>query len=111
MIDVILATEAIAQIGQELDVVRVKNLAGIFISDPYYISTKEELIVLGHLYGGISLGELAKYLGKPRSQANRIFKACNNTLEFLAIPKLDIEDDLILMNFFEQLEQFKKIGL
>lgn len=108
ILDVVLAIEAVAQIGGNLDVARVKALAGSILSDPYYASSQEEFIVLAYMVG-ITQADIARHYGKQRNSIARTIKAYKDKL--LIYPKLTDPDHRTIIEFFEHLEKFKNIGL
>lgn len=111
LLDVILAVEAIAQIGGDVDIGKVKNLAGTFISDPYYKSNDEEFILLAHDQGEISYSILADHYEMKKPNMIRKYNRIAAKKDMLIFPRLNMPESIALQKFFDRLEDFKNIGL
>ncbi len=108
MLDVVLAIEAISQIGRDLKVINVKAIAGKFISDPYFAASLEELIVYAHM-NGVSFDNIGKHIGRSKSSVARTYNREKDKV--IIYPKLSIEDDQTIIDFFNQIDKFKSIGI
>lgn len=111
LLDAILAVEAIAQIGDDIDIGKVKNLAGTFISDPYYRSNDDEFILLAHDQGDISYGKLADHFEMKKPNMVRRYNRIKAIPDLLIFPRLNMPESIILEKFFIRLEYFKNIGI
>ena len=106
-LDAIAAISAIRQISDK-DTKKVQELAATMTSDPYYLPSEEELIILASM-NGIKQKRIAEYVGKSQPTINWIIK--NKSKNFISYPKLSIKEDEEIKEFFDILEIFKKAGL
>lgn len=106
-LDAIAAISAIRQISDK-DTKKVQELAATITSDPYYLPSEEELIILASM-NGITQKRIAEYVNKSQPTINWIIK--NKSKNFISYPKLSIKEDEEIKEFFDILEVFKKAGL
>lgn len=111
LLDVVLAVEALSQLGEYVNIQRIKNLAGTFLSDPYYKSNQEELIVLAHQEGGLSYQKIADHIGKSKRWMVELQKRLSKDPNLLLYPKLEEEDAILIEEFFKKVDLLKTIGL
>lgn len=107
MLDVMGIIEAIAQIGN-FNVRIIKQLAGRMISDPYYLPTQDELIILCAITG-VPQKDIADYLGKSQPTISKIINTRRDT--YSPYPRLDIDEDSELGRFMDLVDLFKKAGI
>lgn len=109
LLDVILAVEAISNISDDINVPRIKTLAGTILSDPYLRSSEEELIVLAYEEAEIPFNKIGKHFNCSRSNIKQRYDRIKKK-DIHLYPKLNIKDDQYLQIFFNKLDLFKKIG-
>ena len=107
MLDVMGIIEAIAQIGK-FNVRIIKQLAGRMISDPYYLPSQDELIILCAITD-VPQKDIADYLGKSQPTISKIIKTRRD--RYSPYPRLDIDEDSELGKFMDLVDLFKKAGI
>lgn len=108
MVDVILAIDAIAQIGK-LNLSAIKRIAGLLLNDRYYYPNRNEILLLGNMHG-MKSSELAEFLGTSIQSISRSIRNLKNS-DFKTNPKLDATDDNHISQFLTVLDNFKKVGI
>ena len=98
---------AIAQIGK-CNVGIIKQLAGKMVSDPYYLPTQDELIVLCAIKD-VPQKDIADYLGKSKQAISKIIRTRRDA--YSPYPRLDINEDSELGKFMDLVDLFKKAGI
>lgn len=107
MLDVVLTIEALAQLNNN-SMKELKATAGIMISDPYFLPTTEEVIILGNKHD-LSVKNIASKLKKTKQAIYKCLKEKKDS--FLPIPKCTVKEAEQIKKFFETLETLKKAGI
>lgn len=107
MLDVMGIIEAIAQIGN-FNVRIIKQLAGKMVSDPYYLPTQDELIILCAIKE-VPQNKLAAYLGKSQQAISKIVRTKKD--RYCPFPRFGIDEDNELGKFMDLVDLFKKAGI
>lgn len=107
MLDVMGIIEAIAQIGK-FNVRMIKQVAGKMISDPYYLPTQDELIILCAIKE-VPQRDIAAYLGKSQQAISKIVTTKRD--RYSPFPRFGIDEDNELAKFMDLLDLFKKAGI
>lgn len=107
MLDVMYAIEALAQIG-EFNIKDVKTLAGKLLSDPYYLPTRDELILLCALFG-VPRKTIAEYVERSTSAVNTFIQNKKDT--YSPYPRLSINEDEELGKIVKLIDIIKKAGI
>lgn len=106
-LDVDLAIQAIANLGNT----KLKELnksAGKMMGDPYYIPTEDELLVLANMHGR-TYKEMAEYLGVDQRTVKRRLE--KEQKKYNPYPRLSVNEDLAIKEFFETLDILKNAGV
>ena len=107
MLDVMGIIEAIAQIGK-FNVRMIKQVAGKMISDPYYLPTQDELIILCAIKE-VPHRDIAAYLGKSQQAISQIVTTKRD--RYSPFARFGIDEDNELAKFMDLLDLFKKAGI
>lgn len=107
MRDVILAIEALSQLGN-IDTKIIKQISGRLLSDPYFMPEINELMYLAHL-NGIKTTDIAEYTNKEKSNVCHQIKRIAE--RFTAHPILSVDEDLLIQDFMKLVDILKKAGL
>lgn len=107
MLDVMGIIEAIAQIGK-FNTIKIKQLAGKLISDPYYLPLQDELILLCAIQN-YTQKEIAKLTGRSQQTISYIIRTKKDI--YTPYPRFDIDEDNEIAKFLDLIEVFKKVGI
>lgn len=105
--DAMAVISVVRQISEK-DTKRLQELAATMTSDPYYLPSDEEFIILASM-NGIKQKDIAEYMGKTQPAINYIIK--QKSKKFVGYPRLGIKDDQEIKEFFELYEIFRKAGI
>lgn len=91
----------------DIDAEKLKPIIRVMLSDTYYQSTKREIILLGTAMK-IPANQIGSYLGMSRQGVAQYIE--RNKELFMPMPRCNIEDDHLIIDFMKAADDFKKIG-
>lgn len=101
------AIEALAQIG-DFKIRDIKQLAGKLLSDPYYMPTRDELILICAQFN-VPRKTIAEYVGRSTSAVNTFIQNKKDT--YSPYPRLSIAEDTELEKVATLIDIIKKAGI
>ena len=91
----------------EIDSSAIKPIIQTMLTDTYYKSTKREIILIGSKKG-LSAYSMGKLLGMTRQGVSKYLN--RNEEEFSPLPRLNIDDDRLIIKFLITLDKLKDVG-
>lgn len=105
-IDIMDMVNMICDIG-DIDSSAMKPIIQTMLTDTYYQSTKREVILIG-AKKGLAANSISKWLGMSRQGVAKYLN--RNEEEFTPIPRLNIDDDHLIVKFLITLDKLKDVG-